>query len=105
MEFVWIAVIAIIIILFLALFFTFVPVALWISALAAGVKVGIVNLIAMRLRRVVPSRIVNPMIKASKAGLDVNINNLEAHYPCRRQRGPCRRFPDRRAAGRHPARI
>jgi len=79
-EFVWIAVIAIIIILFLALFFTFVPVALWISALAAGVKVGIVNLIAMRLRRVVPSRIVNPMIKASKAGLDVNINNLEAHY-------------------------
>ena len=80
MEFVWIAVIAIIIILFLALFLTFVPVALWISALAAGVKVGIVNLIAMRLRRVVPSRIVNPMIKASKAGLDVNINNLEAHY-------------------------
>ncbi len=80
MEFVWIAVIAIIIILFLALFFTFVPVALWISALAAGVKVGIVNLIAMRLRRVVQSRIVNPMIKASKAGLDVNINNLEAHY-------------------------
>lgn len=80
MEFVWIAVIATIIILFLALFFTFVPVALWISALAAGVKVGIVNLIAMRLRRVVPSRIVNPMIKASKAGLDVNINNLEAHY-------------------------
>ena len=80
MEFVWIAVIAILVILFLSLFFTFVPVALWISALAAGVKVGIVNLIAMRLRRVVPSRIVNPMIKASKAGLDVNINNLEAHY-------------------------
>ena len=79
MEFVWIAVIAILVILFLSLFFTFVPVALWISALAAGVKVGIVNLIAMRLRRVVPSRIVNPMIKASKAGLDVNINNLEAH--------------------------
>ena len=80
MEFVWIAVIAILVILFLSLFFTFVPVALWISALAAGVKVGIVNLIAMRLRRVVPSRIINPMIKASKAGLDVNINNLEAHY-------------------------
>ena len=80
MEFVWIAVIAILVILFLSLFFTFVPVALWISALAAGVKVGIVNLIAMRLRRVVPSRIVNPMIKASKAGPDVNINNLEAHY-------------------------
>ena len=39
MEFVWIAVIAILVILFLSLFFTFVPVALWISALAAGVKV------------------------------------------------------------------
>jgi len=34
----------------------------------------------MRLRRVVPARIVNPMIKAAKAGLDISINKLEAHY-------------------------
>jgi len=67
-------------ILVLALFFSFVPVALWISALAANVRVGIFTLIGMRLRRVVPSRIVNPLIKATKAGIDLPINKLEAHY-------------------------
>ena len=69
-----------IIVIFLALFFSFIPVTLWISALAANVKVGIWTLVGMRLRRVVPSRIVNPMIKAVKAGLDIPINKLEAHY-------------------------
>ena len=64
----------------LALFFSFVPVGLWISAKAAGAKVGLVNLIGMRIRRVIPSRIVNPLIKATKAGLDVNVNQLESHY-------------------------
>jgi uncharacterized protein YqfA (UPF0365 family) len=48
--------------------------------MAAGVRLGIFNLIGMRLRRVIPSRIVNPLIKASKAGLSVNVNKLEAHY-------------------------
>lgn len=64
----------------LAVFFTFVPVALWISALAAGVRVSIFTLVGMRLRRVIPSRIVNPLIKAHKAGLEVSINQLESHY-------------------------
>lgn len=64
----------------LILIFTFIPVGLWISALAAGVKVGFFNLIGMRLRRVVPSRIVNPWIKGDKAGLNLNGNKLEAHY-------------------------
>lgn len=64
----------------LSLFFSFVPVGLWISAAAAGVKVGIFNLVGMRLRRVAPIKIVNPLIKAVKAGLDLNINQLEAHY-------------------------
>lgn len=62
------------------LFFSFVPVGLWISSLAANVKVSIFNLIGMRLRRVVPSKIVLPLIKATKAGLNVNVNQLEAHY-------------------------
>ncbi len=60
--------------------FTFIPVGLWISALAAGVRVGIFTLVGMRLRRVIPSRIVNPLIKADKAGLTVSVNQLEAHY-------------------------
>ena len=68
------------IIIILAIFFTFVPITLWISALAAGVRISIFTLIGMRLRRVIPSRIVNPLIKASKAGLTVSINQLESHY-------------------------
>jgi len=68
------------IIIILSLFFSLVPVGLWISAYAAGVRIGIFTLIGMRLRRVIPSRIVNPMIKAVKAGLNVSINKLEAHY-------------------------
>lgn len=67
-------------IVFLILFFSFVPLGLWISARASGVKVGIFQLVGMRVRKVVPSRIVNPLIKATKAGLDVSINKLEAHY-------------------------
>ncbi len=69
-----------VIIIVLILFFRFVPVGLWISALAANVHVGIFNLIGMRLRRVVPARIVNPLIKSVKAGIKIPINKLEAHY-------------------------
>ncbi|MFX4263456.1 flotillin-like protein FloA [Pelotomaculum propionicicum] len=60
--------------------FSFIPVGLWISALAAGVRVGIITLIGMRLRRVPPARIVNPLIKSIKAGLNISVNELEAHY-------------------------
>ncbi|GEN86374.1 flotillin-like protein FloA [Oceanobacillus sp. FSL W8-0428] len=69
-----------VIVIALAILFTFVPVALWISALAAGVKISIFTLIGMRLRRVVPNRVINPLIKAHKAGLEVKINQLESHY-------------------------
>lgn len=64
----------------IVIFFSFVPLGLWISALAAGVNVGIFNLVGMRLRRVTPSKIVNPLIKAIKAGLKLSVNQLEAHY-------------------------
>lgn len=67
------------IVFILSLFFSFIPVGLWISAAAAGVKVGLFNLVGMRLRRVMPTKVVNPMIKAIKAGLDLSINQLEAH--------------------------
>lgn len=77
--------IAVLILFFLGLIvvvtiFSFIPVGLWISALAAGVRVGIMTLIGMRLRRVPPARIVNPLIKADKAGLNISVNQLEAHY-------------------------
>jgi len=79
LEIVPIIIIAIIVIALIVLF-TFIPVTLWISALAAGVRVSIFTLIGMRLRRVVPNRIINPLIKAYKAGLSVKINQLESHY-------------------------
>lgn len=68
------------IVIALAVLFTFVPVMLWISALAAGVRIGIFTLVGMRLRRVIPSRVINPLIKAEKAGLDLSVNQLESHY-------------------------
>jgi uncharacterized protein YqfA (UPF0365 family) len=64
----------------LSVFFTFVPIMLWISALAAGVKVGIFTLVGMRLRRVIPARVINPLVKAVKAGIELNTNQLESHY-------------------------
>ena len=68
------------VLLFLVIFLSFVPIGLCISAAASGVNVGIFQLIGMRIRKVVPKRIVDPMIKATKAGLKLSINNLEAHY-------------------------
>ncbi|PMQ01907.1 MAG: hypothetical protein CBR30_02635 [Dictyoglomus sp. NZ13-RE01] len=74
-------VIFILVIVLLSIFFSFVPLGLWISALAAGVKIRIFDLIGMRLRRVPPSIIINSMIKAHKAGLsEVTLDKLEAHY-------------------------
>ncbi|AQS52973.1 hypothetical protein BW727_100580 [Jeotgalibaca dankookensis] len=78
--FIGLIVITVILILVLSLFFRFVPVGLWITAYFSGVKVKISDLIGMRLRRVTPSMIVQPMIKSTKAGLDIDINELEAHY-------------------------
>ncbi len=68
------------VVILLMVFFRFVPIGLWISALAAGVKVGLFNLVGMRLRRVPPHKIVMPLIKAIKAGLEMDTSKLEAHY-------------------------
>jgi len=69
------------IVLFFIFLFSFIPIGLWISAIAAGVKVSLTSLVAMRLRRVPPHRIILPLIKADKAGIeDVNQDQLEAHF-------------------------
>ncbi len=67
------------IIVILSIFLSFVPLGLWISAISAGVKVSIASLIGMRMRRVSANRIIRPLIKAQKAGMDVNANQLESH--------------------------
>ncbi|MDR6122314.1 uncharacterized protein YqfA (UPF0365 family) [Bacillus sp. SLBN-46] len=77
---IFIIAIVIIALIFLGILLSFVPVMLWISALAAGVRISIFTLVGMRLRRVTPSRVVNPLIKAHKAGLNVTTNQLESHY-------------------------
>lgn len=73
-------VIAIVLIVVLSVFFTFIPVGLWITAFFSGVRVGLGTLIGMRLRRVSPARIINPLIKATKGGISIRTNELEAHY-------------------------
>ena len=62
------------------IFFYFVPVGLWVSALAAGVPLGPMTFIGMRLRKVNPHKVVFPMIAAWKAGIKLNVSELEAHF-------------------------
>jgi uncharacterized protein YqfA (UPF0365 family) len=57
-----------------------VPLNLFIAAWASGARVGLLTLVAMRLRRVPPSTVINARISAVKAGLDISVNDLEAHY-------------------------
>ncbi|HET8634951.1 MAG TPA: flotillin-like protein FloA [Gemmatimonadales bacterium] len=64
----------------LSIFFRFIPIGLWVTALASGVRVSFATLFGMRFRKVSPGSIVTPLITASKAGLDLGINDLESHY-------------------------
>src|SRR5687767_14325321 len=60
-----------------------VPVRLWIEAISAGVDVGIMDLIGMRLRKVTPQGVVRPLVTAVKAGLNLTTSQLESHYMAR----------------------
>ena len=64
----------------LMLFFYFVPINLWITAIFSGVRVGLFELMFMRIRKVPPSLIVRQLITAQKAGLNVTTTDLETHY-------------------------
>jgi uncharacterized protein YqfA (UPF0365 family) len=69
------------VVLFLMLFLYFIPIRLYIAAISSGVKIRIFkDLIGMRLRRVPPSIIVEGMISATKAGIEVHMGKLEAHF-------------------------
>lgn len=73
-----IAVVAVVIVLLL--FVYLIPFPLWISAWASGVYISLLQLVAMRIRKVPPGVIVNAMVMAHKAGLKPSRNDLEAHY-------------------------
>ena len=62
------------------LFFYFIPIGLWITAIFSGVRVGLGTLIGMRLRKVNPAEIVRPQISATKAGLNLDLAQMEAHH-------------------------
>lgn len=73
-------IIGIILISLISMFFRFIPIGLWITAYFSDVKVGLFTLVGMRLRRVNPQDIIRPQIKATKAGLNLSIDELEAHH-------------------------
>jgi len=64
----------------LLVFLYFVPINLWITALFSGVKINLFDLVFMRIRKVPPSLIVNSLITATKAGLQITSSELETHY-------------------------
>lgn len=70
----------VLIVLGISIFFSVIPVRLWVAAIASNAKVGLFTLIGMKLRNVKPAMVVLPLIRATKAGIDVNINQLESHY-------------------------
>ena len=71
---------AAIIIIVLIVFFTMVPVRLWITARFSGVNISMASLVAMRFRRLNPNLIVNALIKSHQAGIPIRTEDLESHY-------------------------
>jgi uncharacterized protein YqfA (UPF0365 family) len=72
--------ILIVVVLGIFLLLYLVPIPLWIAAWASGAYVGLFTLVGMRFRRIPPNTVVTARISAVKAGLDIPINDLEAHY-------------------------
>ena len=77
-------------IIFLVLFFHYVPFFFWLSAKVSGVNISLVQLFLMRIRNVPPYIIVPGMIEAHKAGLqNITRDELEAHYLAGKVDGGC----------------
>jgi uncharacterized protein YqfA (UPF0365 family) len=74
----WGLVIGVLVLLFIILYF--IPLGLWFSALVSGVKISLLQLFLMRFRKVPPGVIVRALIEGIKAGVELNRNDLEAHY-------------------------
>ena len=69
------------ILLFVIVFMYFIPLGLWITAFFSGVRLKLVqDLVGMRLRKVPPTSIVQPLITGYKAGIILDTAQLEAHY-------------------------
>jgi len=81
MEPIVVGVLLLILIMFAMMFFYFIPIGLWIAAKTSGVRdISLISLVAMRLRRISPSVVVNPLIAAVQAGIPAERKQLESHY-------------------------
>jgi len=80
MEFTFILVIIAGVIALVLFYFIFSYLALWVQALVSGAKVGLLNIIFMRFRKVPPKLIVESKIMAVKAGIDIPTDSLESHF-------------------------
>src|SRR5690349_6895651 len=67
----------------LLMFFYFIPVNLWITAIFSGVRISLISLITMRIRKIAPSIVVNGLITATKAGIVVTSDDIQTHYLAR----------------------
>ena len=76
---IWIAVVLGIVLLLLIIFFAVVPLRTWFRCLVSGTYLGMSRLIGMKLRRINVDLVIDAYINAKKAGLDININELETH--------------------------
>ena len=76
---IWLAVVLGIILLIVILFFIVVPLKTWFRCLVSGTYVGMTRLIGMKLRKINVDMVIDAYINAKKAGLDININELETH--------------------------
>jgi uncharacterized protein YqfA (UPF0365 family) len=79
-NFLFIVGIGIGVLILLWLIFYLIPIGLWFNALVSGVRISLLQLVLMRWRKIPPGVIVNSMIAATKAGLTVKRDDLEAHY-------------------------
>ncbi|HBT88840.1 MULTISPECIES: flotillin-like protein FloA [unclassified Desulfobacter] len=61
-------------------YFAFSYIGLWVQALVSGARVGLLNIIFMRFRKVPPKLIVESKIMAVKAGIDITADSLESHF-------------------------
>jgi uncharacterized protein YqfA (UPF0365 family) len=80
----WVIGIGAVVLLLILMVLAMVPIRLWLAARFSNANVSLFSMVAMRLRRVQPDRIVNPWISAVKAGLHnevgINVERMEAHY-------------------------
>ncbi len=57
-----------------------VPVKVWFRALVSGAHISMGRLVGMKLRKIAVNMIVEAYVSAKKAGLTIDINELETHY-------------------------